>query len=43
MVTISDKETEEELNNPLEQPEDTSVGKQGENHQETTITQKELT
>ncbi|RYQ95344.1 hypothetical protein Ahy_B08g090570 [Arachis hypogaea] len=42
MVTISDKETEEELNNPLEQPEDTSAGKQGENHQETIITQKEL-
>ncbi|RYQ84122.1 hypothetical protein Ahy_B10g103052 [Arachis hypogaea] len=43
MVTISNKETKEELNNPLEQPEDTSAGKQWENHQETTITQKELT
>ncbi|RYQ91521.1 hypothetical protein Ahy_B09g097425 [Arachis hypogaea] len=42
MVTISDKETEEEPNKPLEQPEDTSAGKQEENHQETTITQKEL-
>ncbi|RYR29144.1 hypothetical protein Ahy_B01g053457 [Arachis hypogaea] len=42
MVTISDKDTEEEPNKPLEQPEDTSAGKQEENHQETTITQKEL-
>ncbi|KAL4329789.1 hypothetical protein AHAS_Ahas13G0335200 [Arachis hypogaea] len=42
MVTISDKETEEEPNKPLEQPEDTSAGKQEDNHQETTITQKEM-
>ncbi|RYR09008.1 hypothetical protein Ahy_B05g076970 [Arachis hypogaea] len=42
MVTISDKETEEDPNKPSEQPEDTSAGKQEENHQETTITQKEL-
>ncbi|RYQ91168.1 hypothetical protein Ahy_B09g097069 [Arachis hypogaea] len=42
MVTISDMKTEEEPNKPSEQPEDTSAGKQEENHQETTITQKEL-
>ncbi|KAL4321700.1 hypothetical protein AHAS_Ahas14G0136700 [Arachis hypogaea] len=42
MVTISDKETEEELNKPSEQSKDTSAGKQEENPQETTITQKEL-
>ncbi|RYR03721.1 hypothetical protein Ahy_B06g082961 [Arachis hypogaea] len=42
MVTISDKETEEEPNKPSEQPENTSAGKQKENHQETTITQNEL-
>ncbi|RYQ84079.1 hypothetical protein Ahy_B10g102978 [Arachis hypogaea] len=36
------KETEEEPNKPLEQPEDTSAGKQEENHQETIITQKKL-
>ncbi|RYQ95339.1 hypothetical protein Ahy_B08g090543 [Arachis hypogaea] len=42
MVTISDKETKEELNKPSEQSEDTSAGKQEENPQETTITHKEL-
>ncbi|RYR03438.1 hypothetical protein Ahy_B06g082392 [Arachis hypogaea] len=42
MVTISDKETEEELNRTSEQSEDSSAEKQEENPQETTITQKEL-
>ncbi|RYR29961.1 hypothetical protein Ahy_B01g054663 [Arachis hypogaea] len=42
MVTLSDKETKKEPKKPSEQPEDTSAGKQEENHQETIITQKEL-
>ncbi|RYR09477.1 hypothetical protein Ahy_B05g077822 [Arachis hypogaea] len=42
MVTISDKGTEEEPNKPLEQPGDTSVEKQEEDHQEIKISQKEL-
>ncbi|RYR09216.1 hypothetical protein Ahy_B05g077361 [Arachis hypogaea] len=42
MVTISDKGTEEELNKHLKQPGDTSVERQEEDHQETTLTQTEL-
>jgi len=42
IITISDKETEKELNKPSEQSGDTSAGKQEENPQETTIMQKEL-
>ncbi|RYR29561.1 hypothetical protein Ahy_B01g053988 [Arachis hypogaea] len=42
MLTISDRETEEEMNKPLEQPRDTSAEKQEEGHQETRISQKEI-
>ncbi|RYQ84409.1 hypothetical protein Ahy_B10g103718 [Arachis hypogaea] len=42
MVTISDRETEEELNKPFEHYVNTSAEKQKEGHQETKITQKEM-
>ena len=42
IVTISDKETEDKPNKPLEQPGDTSAEKQEEEHQAPKISQKEL-